>query len=252
MFFETNHSTERNFFKITEAKINNGFPLHIHKAYECYAVTTGCAEVWVDGKKYQLLPGEAVLVFPYQSHEYKTDEGTSTWVCIFSPDLVEGYINNSGYVPTNNKFEFSTEGMSAPEGILLQKALCYDICGRFDKGREYEKSERTESSLILKLLMFISENYRQNCTLQLAAQSVGYDYNYISKLFKRTVKLSFNGYVNNLRISEACRLLRVTDMSIQAISEQCGYNCTRTFNREFSKIMKMTPNVYRADAPSKD
>ena len=245
MFFESYHSNERNFFKITEAKINSGYPLHLHKAFECYVVITGRAEVKIDEKEYQLLPGEAVLVFPYQSHEYKTDKGTSTWVCIFSPDLVESYVRHSGCVPTDNKFVFSSNGITYPHNILLQKSLCYEICGRFDEGREYKKNDQTESSTILKLLMFISENYRKNCTLQLAAQSVGYDYNYISKLFKKTVKRSFNSYVNSLRIGEACRLLTVTNLSVRNIAEECGYTCTRTFNREFSKIMNMTPNEYR-------
>ena len=246
MFFESHHSTERNFFKITVSQNTRSFSLHIHKAYELYAVTRGQAEVKIDGKKYLLLPGEAVLVFPYQSHEYKTEEGTGTWVCIFSPDLVGSYDRHNGNLPTDNKFLFSTDGITAPEGLLLQKSLCYDICGRFDEGREYSRTERAEASLISKLLTFISDNYRYECTLLSAAQHVGYDYNYISKLFKKTVKLSFNSYVNNLRISEACRLLTNTELSVQDIAEKCGYGCTRTFHREFLKIMKITPKKYRS------
>ena len=70
MFFESHHSTERNFFKITVNKNTLSFSLHIHKAYELYAVTSGHAEVKIDGKEYSLRSGEAVLVFPYQSHEW--------------------------------------------------------------------------------------------------------------------------------------------------------------------------------------
>ena len=246
MFFESYHSTEHNFFKIIEEKMSRGFSLHIHKAYECYVVKTGRAVVKVDDKEYQLLPGEAVLVFPYQSHAYKTDEGTSTWVCIFSPDLVESYHRHHGYIPTNNKFFYAISESTPPQGLLMQKSLCYNICGMFDREREYVKRDYIESSLMLKLLLFISENYRQKCTLYLAAQSVGYDYNYISKIFKKNVKLSFHDYLNNLRISEACNLLKITSMSVQLVAEKCGYSCTRTFHREFFKIMRMTPKEYRS------
>lgn len=246
MFFESHHSTERNFFKITVSKNTRSFSLHIHKAYELYAVTSGHAEVKIDGKEYSLRSGEAVLVFPYQSHEYKTDDGTATWVCLFSPDLVGSYDRHNGNLPTDNKFLFSAADTPAPSGLLLQKSLCYSICGKFDDGREYSKSEQAEASLISKLLTFISDNYRGECTLAAAAQHVGYDYNYISKLFKKTVKLSFNGYVNNLRISEACRLLTNTDLSVQDVAEECGYGCTRTFHREFLKIVKTTPKKYRS------
>jgi YesN/AraC family two-component response regulator len=127
----------------------------------------------------------------------------------------------------------------------MKKSLCYNICGRFDEEREYAKIDYAESNLISKLLIFVSENYRTECTLLSAAQYVGYDYNYISKLFKKTVKLPFNSYVNNLRISEACRLLTNTKQSVQSVAESCGYTCTRTFHREFLKIMKTTPKNYR-------
>ena len=96
------------------------------------------------------------------------------------------------------------------------------------------KREHTESDIITKILIFISKNYQNECTLLTASQHVGYDYNYVSKIFKRAVKISFNAYVNNMRISEACRLLTSTDASVQSIAESCGYTCTRTFNREFS------------------
>jgi AraC-like DNA-binding protein len=245
MFFESYHSTEHNFFKILENETDPGFSLHIHKSYECYAVTKGCARATVDGKEYTLFPGEAVLVFPYQSHEYKTDSNTGTWVCIFSPDLVESYEKQNGFIPKDSKFRFEANGTANPKSLLMKKSLCYNICGVFDEGRKYVKTDSAEMSLISKLLLFISENYRSECTLQMATQSVGYDYNYISKLFKRTVKISFNSYVNQLRIHEACRLLASTDLSVQEVAETCGYSCTRTFHREFFKIMRVTPKEYR-------
>ena len=245
MFFESVHSTGQNFFKILNTKNDKGFSLHIHKAFECYAVTKGRAEVKIDGKKYELFKGEAVLVFPYQRHEYKTDLNTDVWVCLFSQDLVESYNRSSDYLPKNNKFQFSTDSVVTPKNFLMQKSLCYNICALFDNGREYEKKGRIEQNLILKLLTFVSENYTGECTLYLASKHVGYDYNYVSKIFKSTVKLSFNSYVNNIRIADACKLLKTTNISISEISEKCGYAYVRTFNREFLKIMKMTPKEYR-------
>lgn len=247
MFFESHHSTEQNYFKITENDNTKSFSLHIHRAYELYAVKSGRSEAKIDGKEYTLLPGDAVLVFPYQRHEYTTEPNTATTVCIFSPDLVGSFDRHSyGYLPKDNKFVFRAQEISKEKNLLKQKALCYDICGSFDEGAEYEKSEHTESDVITKLLIFISENYRGDCTLLTAAQHVGYDYNYVSKIFKKAVKTSFNSYVNNLRISEACRLLVSTDASVQSIAEICGYTCTRTFHREFLRIMKMTPKQYRS------
>ena len=54
MFFESHHSTDQSYFKITKNDNDLGFSLHIHKAYECYAVTHGTAEVHIDDKIYTL------------------------------------------------------------------------------------------------------------------------------------------------------------------------------------------------------
>jgi AraC-like DNA-binding protein len=247
MFFESHHSTEQNYFKITESDNTKSFSLHIHRAYELYAVRGGRSEAKIDGKSYTLLPGDAVLVFPYQRHEYNTEPNTATTVCIFSPDLVGSFDRHSyGYLPKDNKFTFPTASIAKETNLLKQKALCYEICGCFDECAEYEKREHTESDIITKILIFISKNYQNECTLLTASQHVGYDYNYVSKIFKRAVKISFNAYVNNMRISEACRLLTSTDASVQSIAESCGYTCTRTFHREFLRIMKTTPKKYRS------
>ena len=248
MFFENKHSTIKSFCEVTCQNEDKGFPLHIHSAYECYAITKGRAIAKIDGKEYVLSPGEAVLVFPYQSHEYETDADTSTWFCIFSTDLVESYNRHNGYVPTDNKFSFSPDVPSTPKGLLMKKSLCYNICGVFDEGRKYVKTDGAQINLISNLLLFISENYRSECTLQLATKNIGYDYNYVSKLFKKTVKMSFNTYVNKLRINEACRLLASTNLSVQEVAETCGYSCTRTFHREFLKSTGKTPTEYRKTA----
>ncbi len=247
MFFEGHHSATQNFFKITKDKNNKGFPLHIHMAYECYAVLKGEARVTVDGKEYLLRCGDAVLVFPYQSHSYVTAENTSTWVCIFSPDIVGSY-RKSRFLPKNNSFKLGIPLPESCEGLLYQKALCYNICAVFDEGAEYEDSENAGHSLISKLLFYISENYKGNCTLFDLADCVGYDYNYISKVFKRATGISFKSYLNDLKISEACRLLLHTDKTSREISEECGFGCQRSFNREFVASIGMTPGEYRKGA----
>jgi AraC-like DNA-binding protein len=74
---------------------------------------------------------------------------------------------------------------------------------------------------------------------------VGYDYNYISKVFKKTTGLTFKEYLTDLRISEACQLLLHTEKSAREISEECGFGCQRSFNREFLTALGMTPVEYR-------
>jgi AraC-like DNA-binding protein len=68
---------------------------------------------------------------------------------------------------------------------------------------------------------------------------------YISHVMSQKLNIGFNDYVNSLRISSACRLLRKSDRSITEISELVGFNTLRTFNRAFFKQMGVTPSDYR-------
>ena len=243
MFFERHHSTERNYFNFVSSKNAKSFPLHIHKAFECYAVISGSAEAIVNDVKYSLSAGDALLIFPYQRHEYKTAPNTETEVCIFSPDLVGSFKAMINAVPESNKFNYIPDG-NIPDSLLLKKAHCYKILGIFDKNAKYIDKGSGEDDLLSAILSFISSNYSSECTLETVAKHVGYDYSYISKFFKRMTGTNFNAYVNSLRISEACRLLENDNSSIQEIAEAAGFKCTRTFNREFLQIVGKSPREY--------
>ncbi len=245
MFFESHHSREREHFNITVEKNDQGFPLHIHRAFECYCVKSGTATATVNGTDYELSSGEAVLVFPYQRHEYKTKPNTTTWVCIFSPDLVGSFDRRKVSIPVSNKFLFSAENIKPADTLLLKKALCYNICGIFDKNAEYTEKRSEKEDLLSKILHYISQNYKTEFTLEDISHSVGYDYSYISKYFKRMTGQSYKSYLNSLRIGEACRLLKETNKSTSEIAELCGFGTTRSFNREFLKLIGKVPRDYK-------
>ena len=244
MFFEPYRSTEKNYFKILLSEDNRGYPLHIHKAYECYSVLSGEAKVTIDKKEYTLGAGDSVLVFPYQSHSYVTREKTATRVCIFSPELV-GSFHNARRIPKSNFFRLHSPIPDVCDGLLYRKSLCYSICAAFDEGAEYIDSEQGGDSLISKILFFISENFRSDCSLTDIADFVGYDYSYVSKAFKKATGLSIKSYVTDLRISEACRMLSHTAKTVREIAEECGFASQRTFNRDFLNSVGKTPVEYR-------
>lgn len=67
----------------------------------------------------------------------------------------------------------------------------------------------------------------------------------ISKLLKSKYNYSFPGFVNFLRISEAKKLLKSTDMKIVDIAMTVGYNSLGHFNRTFKKEESITPREFK-------
>lgn len=67
-----------------------------------------------------------------------------------------------------------------------------------------------------------------------------------SRYFRREVGKPYTTYVNDLRCSEACVLLRQTLLSIPVIASRCGFGAVSNFNRQFLGRTGHTPRGYRA------
>ncbi|MBO5223680.1 MAG: helix-turn-helix domain-containing protein [Clostridia bacterium] len=243
MFFEPQRSVgEKVFFVSSITKID--FPLHIHRAFEMIAQLTGETEVTVDGKTVNLTQGKAILVFPFQQHSYRCKKEGKLQLCLFSPDMV-GEFYKSDCLPCENTFDFSAQYGMEFDNFYLKKAYVYSIVGAFDRQRKYISVQKNPDNVIVNLLMYAEENFCGRCILKDVAKKMGYDYAYISKLFRRKISMPFNAYVNALRINESKNKLINTDMTVTEIGFECGYSSLRSFNRAFFKQEKVTPTEYR-------
>nr|WP_249435725.1 helix-turn-helix transcriptional regulator [Paenibacillus sp. Marseille-Q4541] len=66
----------------------------------------------------------------------------------------------------------------------------------------------------------------------------------LSKAFKQVAGINFIDYVTFRRMDMAKRLLRETDLKINEIADQVGYQHSY-FNRIFKKQEGLTPGQYR-------
>ena len=92
---------------------------------------------------------------------------------------------------------------------------------------------------------YLLRNYSSNISREALAYSVDMSPNYISKLFKKYTGRKISRFINELRIEDAARKLRETDMNIIDIAYSVGFESLRTFNRAFLTIMGDTPVNYR-------
>ena len=246
MIFEQKHSIQKDEATILYRNVFN-FPLHMHRSFELYTQKSGKTKIMVDNKEYTLCEGEAILIFPYQLHSYKRVEKGKCTLCIFSPTLVADFYKHN-LVPVDNKMLFSLPTNINISNKYLKQALVYHICGTFETDRTYiTRVHSSTSEWLVSLFMFINQNYKSSCKLKDAVVTLGYDYSYISKLFKEHVGTSYNQYVNLLRIQDAQTMLLSTSKSVTQIANECGYNNLRSFNRKFIEIVGITPTEYKTN-----
>ena len=129
--------------------------------------------------------------------------------------------------------------------IIEKKGLFYSLCSEFDKTAKYIDRKNDDKDLLYQIFKFVESNYNKDCSLISLTDTTGFSYSYLSRYFKRVVGISFNDYVNQYRISNACYLLSNSDCSILQCALECGYNSLRSFNRNFVTRLAVTPNEYR-------
>jgi AraC-like DNA-binding protein/quercetin dioxygenase-like cupin family protein len=246
MFFEAKHSLSENEFYISSGEFIN-FPQHLHRSFEYFEQKCGSTEVMIEGKSYILNAGEAVLIFPLQSHSYRCIATGAMKICIFSPEVAANFnAAKANLIPKDNRFRCNLPDGLPTDGIYHKKSLAYFICGEFDSSREYTaRAYKNEDKIFTELLLFADKHFNSGCLLRDAAANIGYDYAYASKLFKRRAGISFRQYVNNIRIIECKQLLVSTHKSIEEIGEICGFGSLRAFDREFKTQTGISPSEFR-------
>ena len=68
---------------------------------------------------------------------------------------------------------------------------------------------------------------------------------YINASFKKYSGRAPIDFFINLKMQEACKLLKSTDLYIVEISQKLGYDDPYYFSRIFKKVMGVSPKEYR-------
>lgn len=254
MFYEKSHSLRSNLLKL-QFSTDFSFPAHLHSSYEVITILEGQTIVTVGNKQYTLATGDAVLIFPNQLHSIHTPEHCNLMLSIFSARLVQAYTNKCQHcIPENSLFRPDSFYLTklaqlhtAPDELNIPQAkgLLYSICAEFDQTANYIPRRSAGEDLLSDIFHFVEENFRKECSLEALAAHTGYHYVYLSRYFKQATGLTYLEYVNHFRIDEACYLLENSQQPILQVAYDCGYESLRSFNRNFKKIIAMTPKAYR-------
>lgn len=249
------HPSSDNGFILTPPYMHNDFtfPLHIHKNYEFIFVEEGYLIAEINGFEYKLCKGDGVFILSNQPHRYTTPEHSKSWTLIFSTDLIpelkqilkEAPLSPMIRLNDPNTREMLLRYKSNP---LRMHAILYNLVAIYCEGAPAPHLLYEDNGVVTKIVQYISDHYAEPLTLKEISRSLGYNYRYISGIVNKIYKLPFPTIINSHRIHHACALLDQGENSITEISILCGFSSTRSFNRNFKSIMKITPKEYKNKA----
>lgn len=112
-------------------------------------------------------------------------------------------------------------------------------------GELYQPESHNFSNFRLaKVMQFLNTNYQQKIELEKVAEIANLHPAAFCRFFKEKSGKPLSEYVNDLRISYACRLILDGKLSISQISYESGFNNLSNFNRTFKKHTGLAPTQY--------
>ena len=94
---------------------------------------------------------------------------------------------------------------------------------------------------IRDMLSYINEHYKESLSVAKLAGLIGYNANYLSRLFRSQVGISLVEYIYRVRLVKFHKELLETDRSIADLMSEFGLTNERTSREMFYKIYKMLP-----------
>ncbi len=112
----------------------------------------------------------------------------------------------------------------------------------------YAKSFKKEDDVpagIAAVAEWIRENYNSAFDVKKLAELFGYQADYLSSLFRKTMKVSITEYTKNIRLSMAKLMLSNYNLNICEIAWSNGFRDEKYFMKIFKAEVGMTPSEYK-------
>lgn len=230
---------------------------HLHKELEIIYVVNGRSHLLIDHNLETITDGDLFICFPNQVHCYERSDIGLYYLFTIVPDNCFG-IKDLLYdtVPKSNvlKLDSNDEILKvlsdavSYQGVYketYQTGLINHVLALLLPKLSLTPRIKSNEGTLQNIINYCSLNFMKDLTLDDISSDLHLSKYHISHLLNKKLGISFTGYVNILRINNACDLLRKTNKSIANISEEVGFGSIRSFNRVFLQIMNMTPCEYR-------
>ena len=131
-----------------------------------------------------------------------------------------------------------------------QSPLCRTVTEEIQmtQNQKYPLESRTEAvsrdALVQAALQEITQNYRE-ASLSNVARAYGVSLAYVSECVRAQTGKTYKELLQRHRMETAARLLRRSDLNIQQIIAQVGYENTSYFYRLFHERYGLSPREYR-------
>lgn len=131
---------------------------------------------------------------------------------------------------------------------IFERNFLYQITSYFNTQFETMMSfigSSSSESVLDDIIGFINHNYADDLTLESISPLFGYNSAYLGKIFTKKTGVTFNSYLDSIRITQAKKLLTSENLKVYEVATRVGYSNVDYFHIKFKKYVGMSPAVFK-------
>ena len=219
----------------------------------------------INGRRFDMSGDRVFFIAPQVVHsfEYQASEGTVLAVK-WHPELLKDYLslekilmqhglsissvavlheNLADFYPLAEKLDKDSDTATAIAAIAAMLALF--IAGTTERSASALPIKGESGSVLNAVIAWTEQNYSRKIALSEVAREFGYTKNYFCELFKSRTGITYLTYLNHVRITNACALLR-KGLPVNRVRMLCGFETDSYFIALFKRIVGVTPKAYQS------
>lgn len=131
-------------------------------------------------------------------------------------------------------------------GLLLESLLIYLFREKQDADiHPFLSKDCFEDEKTVRIIDYLENHLYEPIKMQQISQTLQFGDSYLEHHFKKITHYTIFEYYNILKITEAKKLIRKGELSMEEISRKLDYCNQHYFSTMFRKVMNMTPSEYK-------
>ncbi|WP_282938302.1 AraC family transcriptional regulator [Paenibacillus sp. RC67] len=235
--------------------------------YLLHHIQSGFGTYTCQGVTYPLGPGDSFLIEPGKLISYKADDVDPwyyRWIA-FEGVLAERILKQ---ISLSSQQPIVHTGRKRSIGVLYHQVqtvfqtrisqanlrasgYLHLLLAEYAEALQPEQKsspQLTSSSeqIVQQALQYLSTQYAEPITIELMAETLGYNRAYLSTLFKKHTGLTPVTFLLQLRTDKARLLLRERqELTVEQIASSVGFQDPLYFSKQFKRLYGMSPTDYR-------
>lgn len=251
--------------------VNLGYRLttpHLHSEYEIIYVEKGSINLGVGKELFKLREHQIYIIFPHIEHYIVPEKDSVRYVYQFTSALFgnillqkdaiqfDRIVPNSCFWPEEIASTIA-EILERIEEEVHMKQRGYElevirsllqiqvllIRNAYHQDIIYQEPKNIQK--LKKVFQYVEDNYKNKIYLDEISEILGYNTEYFSRFFKKTIGRNFTDFLLDYRLTKAKWDLITTKDSIHQIIYKNGFQNTATFYRNFKEYTGYSPKAYR-------